>query len=129
MPILPVKGLPSSDAGRLMVRLNHTHRSGVARYGIARITNNSKGMSLNVLLLGHDQADAIFMPYDIRKALDVDKGGSLDFSIKKLGWFGKLFWYVNSIDPAVYIPAWIAVLGLALAIIGIFIGIFPLICS
>jgi hypothetical protein len=129
MPKLPVKSLPSGDSGRLLVRLNHAHRSGVARYGIARITNNAKAESRKVLLLGHDQADAIFMPYDIRKALNVEKGGELDFSIEKVGWFGKLGWYVNSIDPAVYIPAWIAVVGFVLAIIGLGIGILPLVCS
>jgi hypothetical protein len=125
MPKLPVKSLPSGDSGRLLVRLNHAHRSGVARYGIARITNNANAKSLNVLLLGHDQADAIFMPYDIREALNVDKGGSLDFSIKKVWWLGRLLWYVNSIDPAVHVPAWIAVTGLVLALIGLGIGTWP----
>lgn len=112
-----------------MVRLNHAHRSGVSRFGIARITNNAKGKSLNVLLLGHDQAGAIFMPYDIREALDADKGDNLDFSIKKVGWFGKLHWYASSIDPAVHVPALIAVFGLVLAIVGIVIGVLPLIFS
>lgn len=129
MPSLPVKGLPSADSGRLIVRLNHKHRSGVERYGIARITNETSWKSVNVLLLGHDDAGAIFMPYDIRTALKVDKSEELNFSITKLGRFGKLCWYLNSIDPAVHVPAWIAVFGLILAFIGLFIGLLPLICS
>jgi len=126
MPKLNVEGLPPGDSGRLLVRLNHTHRSGIARYGIARIVNNANGKSLNVLLLGHDRSDAIFMPYDIRKALDVAKDGELEFSINKVGWPRRLSWYVGSIDPAVHIPAWIAVMGLILAILGLLVGLLTI---
>lgn len=127
MPELPIRGLPSGDSGRLLVRLNHLHRSGVPRYGIARITNNANGKSLNVLLLGHEQADAIFMPYDIRDGLKASKNGNLDFTIQQLGWIGKLCWYIKSVDPAVQVPAIIAVVGTVLAIAGLLIGIWPLI--
>ena len=112
MPKLEVEALPSGDSGRHLVRLNHTHRSGIARYGIARIANNANGRSLNVLLLGHDRSDAIFMPFDLREGLG-----------------GKMGWYVGSIDPAIHIPAWIAVIGLILAIFGLGIGILSIICS
>jgi len=125
MPTLPVEGLPSGDAGRLLVRLNHAHREGLMRYGIAQLSNNANRKSLDVLLLGHDREDAIFMPYDIRVALDVDKGSKLDFSIKPVGLVGKLRWYLSSPDPAVHLPAWIALIGLLLAIVGIVIGIVP----
>jgi len=129
MPNLEVEALPSGDSGRLLVRLNHTHRSGIARYGIARIVNNTNGKSINALLLGHDRANAIFMPFDLREALGVEKGGKLDFSISKAGLWGKMSWYVGSIDPAVHIPAWIAVIGLVLAIFGLGIGILSISCS
>lgn len=129
MPKLKVKALPSGDTGRHLVRLNHEHRSGIARYGIARIANNENGRSLNVLLLGHDQLDAIFMPFDLREALGVAKGDELDFSISKVGLPGKMGWYVSSIDPAIHIPAWIAVIGLVLAILGIGVGILSIMCS
>lgn len=129
MPKLNVEALPSGDSGRLLVRLNHTHRSGIARYGIARIANNANGRSVNALLLGHDRADAIFMPFDLREALGVAKGGKLDFAISKVGLWGKMEWYVGSIDPAVHIPAWIAVIGVVLAILGLGIGILSISCS
>ena len=129
MPKLEVEALPSGDSGRHLVRLNHTHRSGIARYGIARIANNANGRSLNVLLLGHDRSDAIFMPFDLREGLGVAKGGELDFSISKVELCGKMGWYVGSIDPAIHIPAWIAVIGLILAIFGLGIGILSIICS
>lgn len=128
MPQLTVKGLPDGDNGRALVRLNHKHRDGIERYGIARMTNLANQKSLIVLVLGHDAEDAVFMPYDIRTMLDVSKGGNLNFSIRRVRFLGRLLWYINSPDPAVHIPAWIAVIGLVLAIVGVVAGIIPLIC-
>ncbi|EGD58247.1 hypothetical protein Y88_0299 [Novosphingobium nitrogenifigens DSM 19370] len=129
MAKLRVEGPQASEAGRWMVRLNVKHRSGVERYGVARLTNNANGKALDVLLLGHNRVDAIFMPYDIRERLGIDKGGELDFSLRKVGLWGLLRWYVRSPDPAVFIPAWIAVIGLALAIVGLGLAALPLVCT
>lgn len=129
MPKLHVEGPQASEAGRWLVRLNIKHRAGVERYGVARLTNNANGKALDALLLGHDRDDAIFMPYDIRERLGITKGGELDFSLRKIGLWGLLRWYVRSPDPAVSIPAWIAVIGLALAIVGLVLTALPLICT
>ena len=129
MPKLHVEGPQASEAGRWLVRLNTKHRAGVERYGVARLTNNINGKALDVLLLGHDRDDAIFMPYDIRERLGVAKISELDFSLRKVGLWGLLRWYVSSPDPAVSIPAWIAVIGLALAIVGFVLAALPLICT
>ena len=129
MPKLQVEGPQSSDAGRWLVRLKIKHRAGVERYGVARLTNHANGRELDVLLLGHDRVDTIFMPYDIRERLGVDKGGQLEFSLRKVGPLGLLRWYVRSPDPAVYIPAWIAVIGLALTALGLLLAALPIICA
>ena len=126
MPQLPVKGLPRGDNGRLLVRLSYKFRDGIKRFGIGKITNNANQQSLIVLVLGHADDDAIFMPYDIRTALDVSNGGDLDFSIKKVGFIGRLCWYVGSPDPAVSIPAWIAVVGLTFTLVGLILATIPL---
>lgn len=129
MPKLNVKGPQSNEAGRWLVRLNIRHRAGVERYGVARLTNDANGKELDVLLLGHDRDDAIFMPYDIRERLGVEKGGQLEFSVGKVGFWGLLRWYVHTPDPAVYIPAWIAVIGLTLTALGTLLAALPLICG
>lgn len=129
MPKLHVEGPQTSEAGRWLVRLNRRHRAGVERYGVARLTNTANGKGLDVLLLGHDRDDAIFMPYDIRERLGVAKGGELDFSLRKVGLWGLLRWYVGSPDPAISIPAWIAVVGLGLGIAGLVLGALSLVCS
>lgn len=129
MPKLQVEGPQSSDTGRWLVRLNIKHRAGVERYGVARLTNRANGRELDALLLGHDRVDTIYMPYDIRERLGVDKGGQLEFSLHKVGLRGLLRWYVRSPDPAVYIPAWIAVIGLALAALWLFLAALSIICA
>ncbi|WP_338549647.1 hypothetical protein [Roseovarius phycicola] len=120
MPVLPVKRLPANDAGRLLVRLNHSYRESIPRYGIAKLTNVRNGMTTLAVMLGHDDTTAIYMPFDIRKRLGVEKGGRLEFQVTKANVFGKLRWFVCSPDPAVYIPAWIALSALVLSTIGLF---------
>lgn len=129
MTELTVKGLPPGDAGRQLVRLNHKHRAGVARYGIVKLTNHANSNTIHVLVLGHDEDTAIFMPYDIRTKLDVEKEGKLDFEIRSVGLVGKFYWYVSADDPAIYLPAWIAVVGLGLSVIGLALGLAPFLCE
>ena len=66
------------------------------------------------------------MPFDIRQMLGVEIGKKLDFSIEKASLFCKLRWYVTAPDPAVHVPAWIALIGTAVGIAGILIGLSPL---
>ncbi len=127
MTKLNVQRLPKADHNRLLVRLNIKYREGIDRYGIARITNTENSKSENVLVLGHDDDKAVFMPYDIHTALGLKKGDELDFTLKKVGFWGKLCWYVSSPDPAVQIPAWVAVGGLILAIASLVIGIVSIV--
>lgn len=123
MEKLTVKGLPSTDAGRLVVRLNHKYRNGIPRYGIAKIRNPLNNCCVLALVLGHDSQDAIYMPYDIRKALGLEKEAQLDFEIKHVGIWGKLKWYFQSPDPAVHLPAWLAMTSVVLAGMGILLAV------
>jgi len=119
MPVLAVKRLPSTDAGRLIVRLHSSHRNGIRRYGIAKITNSENKLSILALVLGHDDKEAIFMPHDIRTAIGPNKGAQLSFDIAPVGLLGKLNWYVQSPDPAVHLPAWLAVFSVCLGVFGV----------
>lgn len=122
MPQLKIVKLPAHDVGRLLVRLNVAYRgTGLGRYGIAKITNNKIKKSILVLMLGHDKTNAIYMPVDIRMALGVDKGAELDFEVEKVGLLGKIRWYLSTPDPAVHIPGWIAVVGVVVGLIGVFL--------
>jgi len=129
MPKLRVFGLPIGDAGRHLIRLHHSHRGGINRFGIARLVNEENGKSLHVLVLGHAEEDRIFMPFDIRERLDIEKGATLHFSIRRSGSLGKLHWYLASPDPAVHLPAWLTIIGLGLALVGLALTIPPLLGS
>ena len=123
MTKLPVKALPPNDTGRLLVRLNRKYRAGISRYGIAQLRNSENDKSVKVLVLGHDDDTAIFMPYDIRETLGADKGADLEFTVQKTGWFGKVCWFLGTPDPAVHVPAWLALISVCLGILGVVIAI------
>lgn len=122
MTTLPVKGLPTNDSGRLLVRLSVKYRRDIPRYGIARLTNVKNRKFERVLVLGHDDDTAIFMPYDIRETLGVEKGAELKFSIEEVYWFSKVCWLLKSRDPAVHVPAWLALASVLLGALGVAIA-------
>lgn len=123
MTKLPVKALPPNDTGRLLVRLNRKYRAGIPRYGIAHLRNSENEKSVKVLVLGHDDDTAIFMPYDIRETLGADKGTDLEFTVQKTGWFGKVCWLLGTHDPAVHVPAWLALMSVCLGVLGVVIAL------
>ena len=77
-------------------------------------------------MLGHDDDSAIYMAFDARQALGVEKGERLNFDLQALGWFGKMRWYLRTPDPRIYIPAWLAVWSVGLGAIGIVLGVISL---
>ncbi len=123
MTKLPVKALLSNDSGRVLVRLNKKYRAGIPRYGIAQLMNSKDAKSVKVLVLGHDDETAIFMPYDLREALGVVKGGDIEFTVKKIRWLGKVCWLLRTPDPAVHVPAWLALTSVCLGALGVAIAL------
>lgn len=121
MTKLKVCRLPRDDNGRHLIRLNHKYREAIQRYGIAKIT--IKGRSEKVLILGHDEEDNIYIPLDIRNDFKVYVGEDINIKLSKVGVVGKLQWYLKAKDPAIYIPAWIAIVGLTLALPSFFIDV------
>lgn len=126
---LTIKPLPASDSGRQLVRVHRKYRSGVPRYGLGKLTDAASNKSVTVLFLGHDDEDAIYIPFDIRYDLGVQKNDFLEFKIGKIGWIKKLWWYLNTKDPAVYIPAWIAVFSVVLGILSLVISLDIPVCA
>ena len=124
---LVVKGLDKREWGSSIVRLHHSHRDGIGRYGVARITNRADPSNRSdAVLLGHEDDKTIYMAYDTRKALGVEIDEKLDFELKELGWLKKVKWYLNTPDPRVYIPAWLAVWSVGLGAVGMIFGLLSL---
>jgi len=78
------------------------------------------------VLLGHDDENTIYMAFDTRQALGIDKGQRLSFELTELGWLGKLRWYLKTPDPRIYIPAWLAVWSVVLGLLGFLLGVVAL---
>ena len=126
MPTLIVRGLSPREWGRPLIRINELYRDGIPRWGVAKLTNVYNGKSIDCLVLGHDTKGAIFMAFDMRAALDVELGAAVDFHLERLGWWGKLRWYVMALDPAVHVPAWLALWSLVLGAAGLILAIISL---
>ena len=127
MPQLEVKGLDRSEWGSSIVRMHKSYRSGIGRYGVARIINTAdRSKSCDAVLLGHEDDTAIYMAFDSRQTLGVEKNERLNFELKALGWFAKVCWYLRTPDPRIYIPAWLAVWSVGLGVIGIALGVISL---
>jgi len=66
------------------------------------------------------------MAYDTRKALGVEINDKLDFELKEIGWVKKVKWYLNTPDPRIHIPAWLAVWSVGLGAVGMIFGLLSL---
>ena len=114
VPKLQIKGIERHEWGISRVRLHISHR---------KITNKLNSCSTLVILLGHNDDKSIFMDFDVREDLKIDKDEELDFSVQKVSWPGKLQWYLQTKDPMIHIPAYLAVISLALSITGLIVGL------
>ncbi|WP_276651735.1 hypothetical protein [Thalassospira lucentensis] len=123
VPKLQIKGIERHEWGISRVRLHISHRNGADRYDVAKITNKLNSCSTLVILLGHNDDKSIFMDFDVREDLKIDKDEELDFSVQKVSWPGKLQWYLQTKDPMIHIPAYLAVISLALSITGLIVGL------
>lgn len=123
---LKVMRSSKTDASRLIVRMNHDYRDGAGRWAVVRIRCADTSKTVLALALGHDTKNAIFLPYDVRSALKVEEGTSYNFQIAKVGWLGTIRWWLCSKDPAVRIPAWLAVWSVGLGAASLIIAIWSL---
>jgi hypothetical protein len=114
------------DIGRRRVRVHYKKRWGSSRHCIVVLTAAS-GKSVLASMLGHElDQNLILLDYDVRAELGVSKGQKIELVIERAGLTGTLRWYLGNADPAVHIPAWIAVWSLILGISGIAIGLYSL---
>ncbi|WP_011581039.1 MULTISPECIES: hypothetical protein [Chelativorans] len=109
------------DTARDIVRIHKKHRNGIGRNHVVKLSVN--GNSSYVSVLGTEEEGAIEMDLDTRLDLGVMFDQTYDFSFTKAGRLGQLRWYLDSNNPSIWIPAWLAfwsvILGAAGAILGL----------
>ena len=127
MAQLIVASAPRQDVGRQIVRINKGHRGKeIARYAVVRVRCHETKRSMLALLLGHDCTGKIFMPFDVREELSVAKGKIYNFDVEPVGRWRTLCWWLSTKDPAVWLPAWLAIGSLMLGVISLVSGVWSL---
>ncbi|VVT12029.1 hypothetical protein [Hoeflea sp. EC-HK425] len=118
---------PIDDIGRGRVRIHLSRRNGAKRFTVFRISNGETSFLASVL--GHEEeADKILLDIDQRADLGVDDSSSIDLTLTRVGFCGRVRWYLSVPEPAVHVPAWLAVWSVALGSLGLILGFISLIC-
>ncbi|WP_027037087.1 hypothetical protein [Mesorhizobium ciceri] len=116
---------PSDDIGRGRVRVHYSRRDGAKRFTVFKISSGDQSFLASVL--GHeDEDDKILLDIDQRADLGAVEGGSIDLTLTRVGFCGRVRWYLSVPDPAVHVPAWLAMWSVALGALGLILGAMSL---
>ncbi|MRX33202.1 hypothetical protein [Aminobacter sp. MDW-2] len=121
-----VKKAQADDAGRGRVRIHYKRRGGAPRYSVMRLTSANRVQTL-VSALGHDEGEEeIWMDFDLRNRFGVKADDKIEITVSSAGPLDKLWWYLSAADPAVRIPAWLALWSVFLGAAGVVLGVISL---
>lgn len=128
---LTVHELPVEDCWKDIARIPREYRVDVngkriRRAKICEVTVNGKSKLLAVR--GCPENDArILVDSPTRHELDIDVEKLYGVELRPVWWYGYWKWAWNAADPAYRVPAQISLISLALGIIGLFLGLWPII--
>lgn len=113
---------PVDDIGLGRVRVHYTRRKGAKRFTVFEISNGKRSFVASVL--GHeDEPDKILLDIDQRSDLGVAENSPVELQLTQVGFCGRVRWYLSVPDPAVHVPAWLAVWSVALSTIGLILAV------
>jgi hypothetical protein len=128
---LSVHELQVQDCWKDIVRIPRDYRVDVnakriRRAKICKVTVNEKSKLLAVR--GCPEKDArILVDSPTRHDLEIDVGNSYEVELRPVWWYGYWKWAWNAADPAYRVPAQISLISLVLGVIGLFLGLWPII--
>jgi hypothetical protein len=124
---LLVKAGLREDAYKDTIRVHRDVLGKVKVGGIAKVrVDGSTAHILAIRGLSDRRRGEILIDAITRDQLGVEKGTIRRFSFDRSNPLEKLTWACQATDPGARIAAWIAVWSGILGILGIFIGIYPL---
>ncbi|MBD3680077.1 MAG: hypothetical protein HUJ27_16955 [Rhodobacteraceae bacterium] len=126
MKMLKVEKLPTAHVGRGRVMLHYSLRDGASRHQVVKITNAANGKCVLASSIGNDgdgSEKTIGLDYDLRTALAASVDQEYEFEIRKVGFFGTLWWYLTVPDPLVRVGAWLAAISVFLGALSIFLAV------
>lgn len=115
------------DIGKDIVRIHsHDRRPAeVNRHDIIRLSVGAK--SVVVAMRGNDTPGIINIDIDLREDLGLlSVGATYDFELRKVGKVGQFLWQWSATDPAVRLPAQIAMVSFGLGLIGLVLGMISI---
>lgn len=127
-----IDGALKADFGREVARMHWSNRRFASRYDIVSIKHENKRILVPILGLdGEANRNIARLGYDLRTRLgisssDVSDGARINLTIEQVGWWGQLYWYLSTKDPAVKIPAWLAFWSVILGLGGFVLGLIGL---
>lgn len=122
--LLKVVGANRDEVFTDMVRIPENHRNGIENGTVVRIWHG--GRRVFAIARGlHDRSDSVIvMDEFVRRRLGVDRASQIDSkNIRRATRWEKLTWYLEATNPAVHVPAWVAVISLALGTLSVMLGI------
>jgi hypothetical protein len=127
---LTVHEMPVKDSWKDMARIPKDHRvdvdgNHIRRAKICKVTIGEKQKLLAVR--GCLEKDArILLDSPTRIDLGVRAGESYEVELCPVGWLGYWRWAWAAADPAYRVPAQISLISLILGVIGLILGVLPL---
>jgi hypothetical protein len=130
MQILTVGELPVEDCWRDMARIRKKYRKtedgrSVDRNTICKVTVGGKSKLL-ALRGCREKEPKLLLDSSTRHELDLEVEKSYEVEIHRAGWFGYWRWAWGAADPAYRLTAQISLISLGLGVIGLFLGLLPL---
>ncbi len=120
-----VASAPADDVGRSRVRIHYTRRKGAPRFTVMKLARENPRKVIYACSLGHEgKPEEIQMDFDTRQALGVEPGETIDLETSKASLPGRMCWYWSAADPAIRIPAWLAVWSVGLGGLGLALSAF-----
>jgi hypothetical protein len=123
---LKVRKLPEEDVLKDVVRLGDAYRDGIPNQTICLVRANRRKARGFVRGWGESSTGSepiIGLDAAMRRKLGLEKDVEYDFQLIPLGGLGQFLWYLGASDPAVRLPAMLALVSLIVGVIGFFLGI------
>lgn len=96
------------------------------RHQIVKLTAPS-GRFIFCEVIGREDSKKLFLGLDFedRASLGVDKGAKVAIEVRKVGLIAQTYWYVTNNDPSIRISAILALVSVALGLIGVLLSLKP----
>ena len=123
---LKVRKLPEEDVLKDVVRLGDAYRDGIPNQTICLVRANGRKARGFVRGWGDTTVGSkplIGLDAALREKLRLEKDVEYNFQLVPLGWFGQFLWYLDASDPAVRLPALLALLSVILGLVGLLLGV------